>query len=75
MNDTPFEDPETREDFAALIVLVLSIQQRHGLALRKLRRGWIYTLCPPDERMMRYRNTPAATPAPSSNPAAPGPLP
>lgn len=75
MSDSPLDDPETQEDLAALIVLVLSIQQRHGLALRKLRRGWTSALCPSDERAMRYRNNPATIPAPGSNPVAPGPLP
>ncbi len=71
----PLDDPETLENFAELVVLVLSIQQSHGLALRKLRRGWTSALCPPDERAMRYRNTPATIPAPGSNPVVPGQLP
>lgn len=49
------QDPELLEDSVDLVVVTLSSEQKAGLARRKLRTGWLYCVCPPDERAMIHR--------------------
>ena len=51
------QDPELLEDFVSLLVLCLSSEQKAGLARRKLQTGWLYCVCPADERAMIHRRT------------------
>lgn len=49
------KDPELLDSFVQLLTLALAGKVATFQAMRRLRAGWFYCVCPADESAMKYR--------------------